>query len=61
MTDGVITFDAQGHVIMANPQAIDIMPKVKENENNYFNILKPMVERVKDSGEYVSGEKKING
>jgi two-component system sensor histidine kinase ResE len=61
MTDGVITFDAQGRVIMANPQAIDIMPKVKENENNYFNILKPMVERVKDSGEYVSGEKKING
>ena len=25
MTDGVVTFDEEGQVIMANPQALDIM------------------------------------
>ena len=27
MTDGVVTFDAEGQVIMANPQAIEIIPQ----------------------------------
>lgn len=61
MTDGVVTFDAQGGVIMANPQAVGIMPNVQENGSTNFNILKPLVEQVKDSGEYTSKEIKING
>jgi len=59
MTDGVVTFDAEGQVIMANPQAIEIIPQ--KNGDNYFNILKPLVKQVKDDGEYVSKEMKING
>ncbi len=61
MTDGVVTFDTANQIIMANPQALEIMPNIKEYDNNYLNTLEPLLKHVKDSGEYISEELRING
>lgn len=61
MTDGVVTFDTANQIIMANPQALEIMPTIKEHDNSYLNILEPLLKHVKDSGEYISEELRING
>ncbi|MDD4569192.1 MAG: ATP-binding protein [Tepidanaerobacteraceae bacterium] len=62
MTDGVVTFDAKGQVIMANSQAINIMlENGGKSDEISFNILKPLVEQVKESGEYMIKEIKISG
>lgn len=61
MTDGVVTFDEKGQVIMANPQAIDIMPDALDNGSSHFDILKPFIEQIKDSGEYINQEIKLRG
>ncbi|NLZ53529.1 MAG: cell wall metabolism sensor histidine kinase WalK [Thermoanaerobacteraceae bacterium] len=61
MTDGVVTFDEKGQVIMANPQAIDIMPDAGDNGGSQFDILRPFIRQIKDSGEYINKEIKLNG
>jgi len=61
MTDGVVTFDADGQVIMANPQAMDIMYDVSDDGNVQFDILRPFIEHIKESGEYLNQEIKLKG
>lgn len=61
MTDGVVTFDEEGQVIMANPQALDIMSDAADNDSSQFDILKPFIEQIKDSGEYIKQEIKSKG
>jgi len=61
MTDGVVTFDENGQVIMANPQAIEIISDVSEDASTQFDVLKDFLEQVKESGEYVKREIKLKG
>ena len=61
MTDGVVTFDENGQVIMANPQAIEIISNVSEDASTQFDVLKDFLEQVKESGEYVKREIKLKG
>lgn len=61
MNDGVVTFDEKGQVVMANPQAIDIMPDASDNGGSHFDILRPFIKEIKDSGENVSQEIKLKG
>ena len=62
MTDGVVTFDAKGGVIMVNPQAVDIMSdNIEINDDTSFDILKPLVEEVMNDGKFMARELKISG
>lgn len=61
MTDGVVTFDENGQVIMANPQALDIMSDASGDHITQFDVLKDFLEQIKDSGEYLKQEIKLKG
>jgi len=61
MTDGVVTFDENGQVIMANPQADDIISGATGSGATQFDILKPFVEQIKENGENVNQEIKLKG
>ncbi|WP_422443674.1 ATP-binding protein [Thermoanaerobacterium sp. DL9XJH110] len=63
MTDGVITFDNDGNVLMANPQAEELLRGDSEQnaEDKGFQVLSPFLEKVKDTKSSLQDEIKING
>jgi two-component system sensor histidine kinase ResE len=63
MTDGVITFDNDGNVLMANPQAKELLRGDPEQnaEDKGFEVLSPFLEKVKDTKSSLQDEIKING
>ncbi len=62
MTDGVITFDAENRVIMANPQAVEMIPDLKQNgELKVPKIIEPIVKKAMKCSEFISEELEIDG
>lgn len=62
MTDGVITFDLEGHLIMANPQARDILRVEMEDEDHReFEVLNPFLDKVRKTKESLQEEIKLDG
>jgi len=61
MTDGVVTFDEDGQIIMANPQAVEIMSDAGDSGSYQFDILRPLLKQIKDNGEYINQEIKLKG
>lgn len=62
MTDGVITFDAENSVIMANPQAVEMIPDLKQNgELKVPKIIEPIVKKAMKCSEFISEELEIDG
>lgn len=62
MTDGVITFDAESHISMANPQAIEMIPDLVQNDElQVAKMLEPLVKKATENSEFISEEVKIDG
>lgn len=62
MTDGVITFDAESHILIANPQAIEMIPDLVQNDElQIAKMLEPLVKKATENSEFISEEVKIDG
>ncbi|RKL63424.1 HAMP domain-containing protein [Thermoanaerobacteraceae bacterium SP2] len=62
MTDGVITFDADSRLIMANPQARDMLRVEMDDEGKEgFKVLYPLLDRVRETKKPLQEELKLDG
>jgi two-component system sensor histidine kinase ResE len=62
MTDGVITFDADSRLIMANPQARDMLRVEMDDEGKEgFKVLYPLLDRVRETQRPLQEELKLDG
>ncbi|HHY04079.1 MAG TPA: cell wall metabolism sensor histidine kinase WalK, partial [Thermoanaerobacterales bacterium] len=62
MTDGVITFNADGDVILVNPQALEILSlDISENEGKYFDKLLPLYDKVREDNSILHEEVNMGG
>ena len=62
MTDGVITFNADGDVILVNPQALEILSlDISGNEGKYFDKLLPLYDKVREDNSILHEEVNMGG
>ncbi|HHW03833.1 MAG TPA: cell wall metabolism sensor histidine kinase WalK [Thermoanaerobacterales bacterium] len=62
MTDGVITFDANNQLIMANPQAYDMLQvEMRDGGDEGFKVLYPLLDRVRETKKPLQEELKFDG
>lgn len=64
MTDGVITFDSTGRVLMANPQVWELLgsdPRSEDGEVKALSVLGEPVQKVKKSKKPLQEEMKLEG
>lgn len=62
MTDGVINFDADGRLIMANPQAMEMLRSgMEDEEKEGFKMLYPLLDRVRETKKPLQEELKLSG
>lgn len=62
MTDGVVTFDPHGKIIIANPQALALLPgNAEKTDLPCCDILKPLLDKIVEEKTPLTKELKING
>ncbi|MDI3481282.1 MAG: two-component system, OmpR family, sensor histidine kinase ResE [Tepidanaerobacteraceae bacterium] len=62
MTDGVVNFDTNGRLIMANPQAIEMLRcGTDEDEKEGVRLLYPLLDKIRETKKPLNEELKLSG